>query len=87
MELDSTTLKQDDKVHHLLLGAGFIKTTTDDFAVAVFGKQEMMITSGTITNNGVKMIGLGAPLVYWPKSRHTREVSAYLPAIEAMAKL
>jgi hypothetical protein len=76
MQLDNHTLALGDKVYHLLLGDGTIKTISQDKAIGIFGTQEVIISAATITKNGTKMIGLGKPLAFWPEFPYN-EVSAY----------
>jgi hypothetical protein len=76
MQLDQQTLAIGDKVHHLLLGDGTIKTISQNSAIAIFGRQEMTVSAATIVQNGVKMIGLGKPIVFWPEVGYNG-VSAY----------
>jgi hypothetical protein len=81
MQLDDVNLQIGSPIYHLIHGDGTIKSVRETNATAVFGRMEMVISDATITNNGIKMIGVQKPLVFWRNMPHNRDVSAYLPII------
>lgn len=87
MILDGQLLKAGDKVFSLFRGEGTVLNATGSGAVVQFGATHVSISTASVEQNGQKVIGIAKPLVYWPKTRHSREVSAYLPIIRQLETL
>jgi hypothetical protein len=87
MQLDSVILKVGDGVFHLLNGEGTVQTVSDNSATASFGAQVLTINSATITQRGIKIIGIEKPLIFWRSNRGRRPVEAYKKIIEQMDEL
>jgi hypothetical protein len=86
MQIDNKQLNVGDPIYHLWLGAGTIKSASKNSAVGVFSRQEIIISNVNLSINGVKVFGLGQPLIYWPNNSQT-DTSKYLPIIKAVEAL
>lgn len=87
MILDGVKLKNGDKVYSIYRKFGNVINVTDTEATVDFNGMVLTVSAGNVMEGDTKVYGLGKPLVFWPKSSYTRDVSAYLPIIEALEQL
>lgn len=87
MILDGKELSPGDSIYSLYRGAGVVQSVNPGNATVRFGSMLLVVSDANIQQNGQKVIGLGKPLVYWPKNMYARDVSAYLPVIEALEQI
>ena len=82
MILDGKDLNIGDKIYHFWRGDGFIVSINGTSATAEFNGNLLTFDSdGKI--NGIKLVGIGRPILIWPNGRETNaDMIALNPIID-----